>query len=265
MTFREVELWDQLDDWSGVTNAAERRRRQNRLNQRAHRKKKLHQRLAPKEDPELDVKAAASDSPMLVVLKCPKTRQDVAEFIFSASMHWRLGNPTPGDLPMLTRVNAVDALFKNAQALYISSKLLAGNNYWSPFNFHGPGLSDISASIPPALHPTALQKEVPHKIWVDLLPIPGFRDNILRAIQAGEVEPRKLCEELLCSDLVDIGLASDSSLIIWGESWDARNWEFGPNFFTKWEFLLRGCPEILKTTNYWREKRGEAVLDFVLN
>ena len=281
MTSRQVELWDQQDDWSSVTNSAERRKRQNRLNQRAYRqlrlerydqqgtknntdKKKLLQRLAPKEGPEADFKAMASNSPMLVVLKSPRIRRDVVEFIHKASAHWKLGNPKPDDLPMLTRVNVVDALFKNARALHISSEILAGNKYWSPFNLHGPRLSDTTAPIPPSLNPTTLQMEVPHKIWVDLLPIPALRDNILRAIQAGEFEPRKLCKELLCNDLVDIGLASVSSLVIWGESWDAGNWEFGPNFFTKWGFLVRGCPEILETTNYWREKRGEMALDFVL-
>lgn len=33
-----AELRDDEDDWTGVTNSADRRRRQNRLNQRAYRK-----------------------------------------------------------------------------------------------------------------------------------------------------------------------------------------------------------------------------------
>ncbi|KAH6696969.1 hypothetical protein F5X68DRAFT_226368 [Plectosphaerella plurivora] len=202
---------------------------------------------------------------MLILLKCPEMRQGIAEFIFNASLHWRLGNPTPDDLPMLTRVNVVDAIFKNARTLYTSSEPLAGNNYWSPFTLQGPELPDLSGGIPPALRPTALQREVQHKLWVDILPIPGLRDNILRAIKAGECEPRKLCSELLCGDLVDLGMTSTPSLIIWGESWDARNWEFGPSFFRKWGFLVRGCPGVLETANSWREKRGEMALDFVLN
>lgn len=32
------EIWDQGDDWSGIASSKERRRRQNRLHQRAYRK-----------------------------------------------------------------------------------------------------------------------------------------------------------------------------------------------------------------------------------
>lgn len=148
------------------------------------------------------------------MLKSPETRQAIAEFIFSASLHWNLGNPTLGDLPMLTRVNAVDALFKNTQSLHIPLSILAGSNYWSPFSRHGPQPADTaSPSPPPALLPTRLQRIVPHKMWVGLIPFPMIRDNILRAIQSGQREPRKLCSDLLCSDLVDIKLESSSAAV----------------------------------------------------
>lgn len=165
---------------------------------------------------------------------------------------------------MLTRLNALNGLVRNAQALRIPSNLLQRNDFKSPFNFQEPA-SSTSDAMPMHLRPTTLQKAVTHHIWVDLIPIPRVRDNILRCIQAGEFEQGRLCEELICRDMITLDGTSSASLSIWGEPWDAGSWEFSAGFFRTWGFLLHGCPEVLTTTNYWREMRGEMRIDFVLN
>ncbi|QKD57721.1 uncharacterized protein FOBCDRAFT_262800 [Fusarium oxysporum Fo47] len=253
------------DDWTLVTDTAERRKRQNRVHQRTSRKKRLQQRFACMENTEKNANSQLTEIPMLAILDDSQTRRHILEFIRRASTHWSLGVLVPGDLPLLTRVNALDAVFKNTQALSMPLDLLTRNSYRSPFNSYGPVLSDAMDLIPPPLRPTTLQKVVSHKIWIDIFPLPTFRDNILRCIQSGDLEPRQLCEELLCHDLMDLDRVSDANLIIWGEPWNARNWEFSPYIFAKWRFLLHGCPEMLESTNYWRKRRGEMALSFIMN
>jgi hypothetical protein len=94
--------------------------------------------------------------------------------------------------------------------------------------------------------------------------VPRMRDNILRGIQTGQLDEDELSEQLLC-DLLKLDATSGASLMIWGDSWDINGWEFSPEFFVKWDVLLRGCPEVLQATNYWRTKRRETQLDFILN
>ena len=87
-----------------------------------------------------------------------------------------------------------------------------------------------------------------------------MRDNMLRGIAAGLFEEDELCLDLVA---VDGQLEADRAvLIVWGEAWDPRNWEASVPFLRKWGGLVRGCPEILEATNYWREKRGERKILF---
>ena len=54
------------------------------------------------------------------------------------------------------------------------------------------------------------------------------------------------------------------ALIVWGESGDIRGWEVNVAFLKKWGWLLRGCNELLQSTNAWRMQRGEKTLNFDL-
>lgn len=91
-----------------------------------------------------------------------------------------------------------------------------------------------------------------------------MRDNMLDGIQKGLLDEDELAGQLLC-DLLNLEATSGSSLMIWGDSWDIHGWEFSPQFFVKWACLLEGCPEVLQATNYWRGRRRETQLDFILN
>jgi len=176
------------------------------------------------------------------------------------------GAPRPTRLPTLVQLNVFSALTRNAAALGVSKEWLADDTI-SPFSRHGPDLGlffpGMASSVPypDSLRPTALQVAVPHHPWIDLLPIPRLRDNILCAT----VEPDALDEDDLCYDLVEVTGESDkASLIVWAEPWNPRGWEVSVAFLRKWGWLLKGCPEILEATNYWREKRGEKRLAFTL-
>lgn len=44
--------------------------------------------------------------------------------------------------------------------------------------------------------------------------------------------------------------------------YDPRAWEATVPFLRKWGWVVRECRELLVSTNYWREKRGEKRLVF---
>jgi hypothetical protein len=304
-----AEVWDDQDDWTGLTSAKERRRRQNRLHQRAYRwfgpyvtidsrtftdlecqgKRRHLQRLTASgasayNPPDEDVLGSALDGvqtsslsvhhssvqlaavmslPIFSLLRCPGLRQQAFEFLHGASLAWSLNLPRPSDLPTLSRFNAFDGLARNALMLQIPACTLEDDNSLSPFNHYGPLTVDDRSTFPVHLFPTALQRTVVHHPWLDLFPIPGMRDNILRGMQEGRFDEDQLCDEICC-ELVNVEASSSAPLIIWGNAWDANAWEFSIAFIQKWNMLFEGCPEVLRITNYWRQQRGAMQIEVPL-
>lgn len=113
---------------------------------------------------------------------------------------------------------------------------------------------------PPSLAPTPLQQSVPHDMWIDLLPHGIMRDNAIRTMDTFDYEN-------LCSDMVggyyqgrnDIEL---TGVLVWANPWHVSGWEVTEGFVKKWGFLLNDCWEIMASTNYWRERRGDDPLVF---
>lgn len=202
--------------------------------------------------------------PALAGVRCHDLHNSIKDFLQRAFTNWGLNLPDIQDLPNITRLNAFDAIIRNALILQIPLEYLETDDHHSLFNNQGPQLLGYRASLPPSLLPTQLQRTVMHYSWLDLFPIPGMRDNILRGLEAGVYDEDYLCEALCC-DLLQLEKGTNALLTVWGDSWDAKGWEFSPEFFVKWGVLLQGCVEVLETTNYWRGKRGAVRLDFKLN
>lgn len=122
-----------------------------------------------------------------------------------------------------------------------------------------PSLPD---QIPPTLWPTKLQQTMPHEDWVDIVPHPQWRDNVLLALGTFD-------EDELWSDTMG-GLFEGfpqseierRGVIVWSPPWDVRGWEVTEGFWKKWGFLMKSCDDILEATNYWRRQRGEEPLVF---
>ncbi|KAF4966422.1 hypothetical protein FZEAL_10660 [Fusarium zealandicum] len=253
------------DDWTGVTKTAERRRRQNRLNQRAYRKRKLAHDGGDGDDDQLvsHAHAATRSSEGYLMIADPRQRALVYAFMQLVHMQHTLKNHRLAYLPSLIRLNAINALSRNAHSIGIPLDRLCRDELISPFNALGPtpfvrGVP-VEHAYPESLHPTPLQAAVEHHPWTDLLPFPRFRDNILNAITSGVLD-----EDLLCGDLLSVvgGQDLDSVfLIVWGEPSDLYGWEVSEGFLRKWGWLLRGCPEMIESTNRWRLQRGETRLD----
>ncbi|KAH7165162.1 hypothetical protein EDB81DRAFT_753945 [Dactylonectria macrodidyma] len=110
----------------------------------------------------------------------------------------------------------------------------------SPYSTNDPQPSRspqpaTASSSPPALQTTSLQAMVVHCPWIDLLPFPRLRDNMLKYMQARLVNDDELCEDLLSAD-DPRGLDRTPSLIVWGGSADPGAWEADPAFLLKWGF-----------------------------
>jgi len=125
-----------------------------------------------------------------------------------------------------------------------------------------PPTTDInSPSFPPCFYPTQLQLTIPHEEWIDIIPHPKWRDNIIMAIGSFD-------EDELWSDTSgglfegfpvdrDKELGEGPGIIAWNPPWDFKGWEIQGGFLRKWGWSLRGCEEVIEATNVWRARRGE--------
>lgn len=120
-----------------------------------------------------------------------------------------------------------------------------------------PTLSRTSLhSLPPALHPTPLQTTTPHPRWIDILPHPTLRDNLIRALGSFD-------EDDLYTDTVG-GLfegfpasrIEECGVVMWWPPWDVGGWEVTEGFVRKWGWQLRGCGDLIQGSNAWRRRRG---------
>lgn len=141
-----------------------------------------------------------------------------------------------------------------------------------------------TSNIPVSLYPTQLQTITEHPTWIDSLPFPNMRDNLIK--WEGQYDHQDLAQDLI-GDLLDITAfyksrnaeishtarrlssshdgeedlaAIRTGLIVWGEPHDPNSWEVTPGFLRKWWWALKGCPELMASSNRWRQDRGEKPL-----
>jgi hypothetical protein len=122
-------------------------------------------------------------------------------------------------------------------------------------DFYTEDLPPSPDTAPPSLQPTRLQKTISHESWVDILPYPVMRDNILRNQDTLDVDA--LCDDFVGGMYDGLSEVESRGLILWGEPWDEGGWEISEGFARKWSFLLNGCSALIDATNRWREARGE--------
>ena len=165
-----------------------------------------------------------------------------------ARQDYFLGSPRVDQLVTIVQFNVLRALVSNNLTLGFATNWLEADaiSPWTSTEEHR------SISCPSSLLPTTLQRNVPHHPWIDFFPVPKMRDNLLLAEDSYD-------EYALCNDLVDcFDVTEDmTGLIVWGESWDPSGWEVSERFSKKWAWVIKGCKELLESTNYWRVTRGE--------
>ncbi|KAF2787984.1 hypothetical protein K505DRAFT_353500 [Melanomma pulvis-pyrius CBS 109.77] len=109
-------------------------------------------------------------------------------------------------------------------ALYINGRILGLTCSCSI-----PGRSlPVSMDIPPPLHPTEMQLTTIHARWIDRIPFPKMRDNMITLFSM-------LDDEEIIEDLFTI----PSFAITPGcATWDPRAWKIEKPFAEKWGYLL---------------------------
>ncbi|KAL5352849.1 hypothetical protein ACLOAV_002797 [Pseudogymnoascus australis] len=305
------------EDWVGITDPAERRKRQNRINQRLYsewnmdaaphaglvdrscerHQAKSHRGKASetksngvgnqvpkdKQDDDDYPKADSPDIQLVTKLSPGNSDSDISDLeivkqhdppdfewpssvcnftssdaqtlirrfeIWAAKVN-HAAHPSPSHLPMLIKFNVWRAFVSNTFTLGLTVEQTGSDDALSPFTTTSPPLPH---PIPPALVPTALQKSIPHHPWLDVLPFPRMRENLILAGDAWDDE--------LCGDMTGFFHAPSGrgGVIVWGEPWDPRGWEATDEFVEYWGWAIEGCREIVESTNYWRASRGERPL-----
>jgi len=146
---------------------------------------------------------------------------------------------SPDHLITLLQFNVLRACLTNRRLL--SSLNATPLDEYSSAALHILPNPSSPEAIPPSLHPTVLQRTVPHEEWIDLIPHPVWRDNIILAIG-------KFDEDELWSDTIG-GLfegfpASEierRGVIAWSPPWDVSGWEVSEGFYRKWGWSFKGC------------------------
>ena len=180
--------------------------------------------------------------------------QIMAQYEAAARKDYSLGSPRVDQLLTLIQFNVFRALVENTSVLGFTMDWLDEETI-SPWY---AGVSKTRLSLCPAnLRPTSLQQEISHHPWIDLFPIPQMRDNLLQ--RYGDFDETDLCNDLV--DFYDVS-NDETGLIVWREPWHPSGWEVSETFLHKWDWVVKGCDDLAKSTNYWRGIRGEEPLVF---
>lgn len=138
----------------------------------------------------------------------------------------------------------------------------------------------VQVDFPPSLHPTSLQMSLPHASWINTLPFPAMRDNLItwqHLFNHSEFLNDLVGNYINMEDNARGSLSFDDSLpecegedevttgrrglILWGEPHEKESWELTPGFIRKWAWSVEGCQELIQSSNQWRAARGESPLE----
>lgn len=285
---QQAHVWRPDDDWTGVVDPKERRKLQNRQNQRKWRmllkphiillhiganvdvgekRKAGGRRSTPASTATGSSSPDSNSHPPATEKKgtdteitCANAPRNATEYLrwfeATAKQSYLAGSPQIDHLISLTRLNVHKAIESNIRAIGMTADWTCGDDTVSIFNLYSPVTPTFSLeNIPASLRPTDIQRSIPHHPWLDFFPFPRMRDILIAAEHLFD-------DDELCHDLMAFWDTQNTqaTLVVWGDSWDPRNWEVTEGFLRKWGWLLRGSPELVISTNYWRRRRGERPL-----
>jgi hypothetical protein len=205
------------DDWTGVRDRAERRKRQNRLNVRAHRRRKAAAALShntPVQSESVNVAfhptpTGRTDVHRRTSRQSPISGSAAIKTVASSTLSLPTGTHDEGGHPIfsfplsrdhlitIVELNVYRASLTNINILGACSLLSHSTCGYAVNNPDLPLFPTGSGSIPDSLRPTRLQLSTPHEVWIDILPSPRMRDNAIVAVAEGRLRNEDLCADIL--------------------------------------------------------------------
>lgn len=257
------------DNWTGLKDRAERKKRQTRLNVRAHRtfqscdltviKLTICTGKRKAEARAMIVKREHHVQPREHQISPSTVAGEMLIFAISAGNFKPLSfDPLKSEFPLSTdhlipliQYNVKRASHTNLAILAITSLVCVGSPYKTMPLFPYP------RALPESLAPTSLQLTTLHPPWIDILPSPRMRDNAIRAI--GQFSQADYCATF------SGGRTGADGMIVWADPWGPDGWEVTEGMLRNWRFLFKGCQDLMMATNRWRATRGEPPLVWELD
>ncbi|KAI1442445.1 hypothetical protein F5Y02DRAFT_429970 [Annulohypoxylon stygium] len=82
-------------------------------------------------------------------------------------------------------------------------------------------------TIPPSFESTPLQRQIAHDVWIDMVPWPNMRDNLL--LNRGKFDEDDLCVDMVGGLYEGFDEVATRGMIVWGEPWSETGWEVERN------------------------------------
>ncbi|KAI0555628.1 hypothetical protein F4679DRAFT_519263 [Xylaria curta] len=294
-----TEAWSIEDDWAGISDFAARKKKQNRLNQRALRRRREATRLAhfqqrpsgaTRSDLPLDTERQADFVGYPSTRTCyMPDRQDVSERL--ERRHYPFSISPSRSYPTRARWVSdaeggllVVSVGPTTIVLDLHSYPLPADHLLTLVKYNLYRACATNAKIlgldPRSLHDDITSPFCDLKNFSCPLPealIPTETQITVRHHPYIDLFPFSglrdklillegtIDEDELCADLGGKNSTTEhTGLVVWGDPCDPMAWELSEYVVIKWAFLLNGCENLLMATNYWRRQRGEAPLTVAL-
>ncbi|KAE9375049.1 hypothetical protein N431DRAFT_544159 [Stipitochalara longipes BDJ] len=250
---------DREDDWTGLTDAAARRKRQNRLNVRAYRRRKTQRSQAVSSSLYAPPVPSTSNTQLQQAWWNEDKQMVVAiPASFAKTFYSTIKPILPNPLSILRSEQAPTGILFPLSSDHLITLIQYNVLRACLANIKLLDLVDATrVQQECGSAPTLLQRTIEHQPWIDIIPHPTWRDNLILAQGTYDVDD-------ICNDVVG-GLwdevpgldVTERGIIAWSPPWDIGGWEASEGFLKKWGWLLRGCSEVVEATNRWRRMRGE--------